>query len=108
MHVSFCGLYPSIRNFISLQGIYIAEGKIYRIDSTENGYRLASWEKGDQMSQRPELILTGGKESKPENAIVFTQDEYEYFAPIRRDGCHEDYGKIVIKKKGEIIKELKI
>lgn len=101
-------LHPSIRNFNSLQGIYIAEGKIYRIDSTENGYRLVCWEKGDRMSQRPELILTGGKESKPENAIVFTKDEYEYFVPIRRDGCHEDYGKIVIKNKGKVIKELKI
>lgn len=98
-------LHPSIRDFNCLQGIYLADGKLYRIDSIGNEYRLVRWNKEDPMSEQPELILTGGKEGIVDNAIVFKKDEYEYITPILRDGYHEDYGKIVIKKNGKIINE---
>ncbi len=60
------------------------------------------------MSERPELIVTGGKEGIVENAIVFKKGNYEYIVPEYRDGYHEDYGKIVIKKSGKTIMEAKV
>jgi len=101
-------LHPTIREFNSLCGIYEADNKIYRIDSTGGEYRLARWDKGVSMSERPELIVTGGKEGIVENAIVFKKDNYEYIVPEYRDGYHEDYGKIVIKKNGKTIMDTKV
>lgn len=101
-------LHPNISSFNSLCGIYEADNKVYRIDSTGCDYRLTRWNKNISMFERPELIVTGGKEGIVENAIVFKKGNYEYIVPEYRDGYHEDYGKIVIKKNGKTIMEAKV
>lgn len=98
-------IHPSLREFNSLCGIYVADGKLYRIDSTGNEYRLARWDNCNSQPTPPELIVTGGREGIVDNAIVFKKDEYEYITPVYRDGYHEDYGKIVIKKNNKVIME---
>lgn len=81
-------LHPSIKDFNRLCGIYEVDNTIYRMDSIENGYRLVGWKNGNPMSERPELIVTGGKDGIAENAIVFQKGNYEYIVPVYRNGHH--------------------
>lgn len=102
-------LHPSIREFNRLEGIYLAEEKLYRIDSVGvDEYRLARWKKGDSISKQPELILTVGKEGIIDNTITFSKDEYEYIVTIPDDLIPDyDKCKFVIKRCGIVIKEIK-
>lgn len=103
-------LNPSLHEYGSLVGIYQTPTKFIRIDylGGRNGYRYACWNKSKTMLDAPDLVLTGGDDEMIANAIVFTKDDYEYIVPAFRKGQGNDFGEVIIKKKGKVIMQSKV
>lgn len=99
-------LHPSVREFSYLCGIYRIEGRLYRVDSTGNSYRLSIWNSNKTMSDEPEMILYNGQET--DNYIQFTSDSNTFIVPLYRKGQGNDFDKVILMKDGEIIEENEI
>lgn len=102
-------LYPSLREFHYIAGIYQTESKLIRIDALiDHTYRYSAWPKSKPMSSKPELVMTGGKRGIVENAIVFKNGDYTYVVPEYRRGQGDDFGKVIIKYKNKVIQESEV
>ena len=102
-------LHPSLHDFKRLCGIYQTETKLIRVDRlNDDSYRFASWDKGDAMLGKPELVLHKGKTGVVENAIVFKNGDYTYIVPEYSRGQRNDFGKVIIIYKDKIIQESEV
>jgi hypothetical protein len=87
-------LYPSIRKFNHLVGIYETKGFKIRIDDLGNGYyRYVSWSKGKTMAEKPDLIIENGSRIddwrqtlNPYYEYIFENKEYTYIVHFAESG----------------------
>ena len=102
-------LHNSLHDFKRLCGIYRTKTIFIRIDRlNDDSYRFASWNKDKAMSGEPELVLYNGKTGVVENAIVFKNGDFTYIVPEYRRWQGNDFGKVIIKRKDEIIQESEV
>lgn len=84
-HFTFTGtnggfwLYPPLRTFSSLVGIFETSTHIVRIDNIDNGQlRYAAWRKPKCMSDCPDIVITHGSYDIDNDIFVFINNGYKY------------------------------
>lgn len=92
-------VHQSLKNFLRPEVVIISERFKIRIDEIETDeqdvytYRYASWEKDQEMSEKPDLIINGGEVEvhgtigSPE--YIFKNKEYSYHCSINLAGPDE-------------------
>jgi hypothetical protein len=84
-HFTFTGtnggfwLYPTLRTFSSLVGVFETSTHIVRIDNIDNGQlRYAAWRKPKCMSGCPDIVITHGSHDIDNDIFVFRNNGYKY------------------------------
>ena len=106
------GLHKSLGDYNRLAKFFRTKNYIIRIDKMASGdYRYASWKSSSAISDKPELVVMGGKYDEEKDSYTFFNDGIEYIAgysedkPLPEGGF--DHHEFLLVKKGEkiIVKE---
>ncbi len=106
------GLHKSLCDYNRLARFFRTKNYIIRVDKMANGdYRYASWKSSSTISDKPELIVMGGKYNEEKDCYTFFNEGVEYIAgysedkPLPEGGF--EYHEFLLVKKGEkiIVKE---
>jgi hypothetical protein len=105
-------LHISIQNFKKPSSIIETEKFKIRIDELNNGtYRYCSWSFKKAMSEKPDIIINGGKiefdGSGGNHTYSFKNKEYTYEVGITvlGDGSEYDANLIIFKEEKEILNQ---
>lgn len=100
-------LYKSLSNYNHLVLYFTTHDYIIRIDSLNNTLRYASWEKPKTMSDRPDIILNGGRRHNYQghDEFTFVNGDHEYIvnrteATPSGDGVNDIHQFLLIQCKG--------
>ena len=103
------GLHPSLSSYHRLAKYFRTENYIVRVDEMDGGdYRYASWKSTSSISEKPELVINGGRRDEEEDCYSFVNDGVEYIVgyeektPIS-EGCFESHEFLLVKKNGKIL-----
>ncbi len=97
-------LNKDLRMFNSCLQETIFEKFMVRVDSLDNGQlRYASWKTSDEMINKPDLVIVGGKHDYENNVYIFENDGYEYMINDSKENIRPN--GLVVKKDGKIILE---
>lgn len=106
------GLHKLLGDYNRLAKFFRTKNYIIRVDKMANGdYRYASWKSSSTISDKPELIVMGGKYNKEKDCYTFFNEGVEYIAGYSEDKLLPEGGvehhEFVLVKKGEkiIVKE---
>ena len=90
-------IYPGLREFDELCLLFETKHYRVRIDKMKDSmFRYASWERGVPMSEKPELILKGGKLAN--GSYVFENGRYKYIIH-----CDKTKNVLEVRENGKVI-----
>lgn len=106
------GLHKSLANYKQLQSYFKTKHHIVRIDELTDGtLRYASWKSSSTVSDKPELVIMGGKYDKEERTYTFTNKGVTYIAGYLdcRMVNDDEYCDecLLIKRNGKVISKQK-
>lgn len=106
------GLYPGLREYEHPELRWQTEKFTIRIDDMGNNrYRYASWAKGKPLSDKPDLVLTNGKQvfdgSGGNHSFQFESGPYQYHCEVTVLGESDSPpGALVVYKQGvEVLRQ---
>lgn len=98
-------LHPSLHDYKNLEGLFLTENHLIRVDKMSDGsYRYASWKRTfipqDQLTMEgePALVVGGGVMDEDDN-YIFRNGSYEYKVNV----YGSDEWRLTIKQHGNII-----
>ncbi len=104
-------LHPSVREWTRNVLVYRCPKHTLRIDETDAGLRLATWNAGRSMSDAPDLLLTGGTMemygTQGGVGYTFTNGEWTYLVE-RLDLCAEGSRcgpMLTVSRNGAVVRE---
>lgn len=109
------GLHISLNNYYRLARYFVTKNYIVRVDKLKDGnYRYASWKSPSNMSEKPRLIITGGKYDEENDDYTFVNEGIEYKVGYSEDesigdGVFEHHEFLWVQKNGKtLLKEERI
>ena len=102
-------LHASLSSYARLAKYFRTKGYTVRVDKMGNGdYRYASWKSSLQMSEKPEIIIFGGKHDEEKGSYTFINDGVEYIVGYSEDkplseGGFEHHEFLLVRKDGKIL-----
>lgn len=106
------GLHQSLCNYIHLERFFRTKWHTIRIDRMKDGtLRYASWKASSNISDKPELVILGGKQN--EDTYIFVNDGVTYEVFYQEEERHADGDTYVtdylrILKDGDVIDKQEI
>jgi hypothetical protein len=103
-------LYPGLRVFEKPVFIFKTTRHTIRVDlMPDNSYRYASWNRGHDISAKPDLVITGGAMNNDGSLhleyYLFRNGEYEYEIGPATDSQDSDFELIVSRKGEELMRQ---
>ncbi len=108
------GLHPSLRDYKNLELFFRTKNHIVRIDKLNNGgLRYASWKYPATMSDKPDLVIVGGRYGNQYDAdseeYTFVNGSYTYLCgveehtPTEKEGVTEYHKYLIVEKGDEVV-----
>ena len=100
-------LHPSLSEYNRLAVYFVTEGFRVRVDMMDDStYRYASWPRKKETSDKPDIVIYGGRYDKDQYCYVFENNGYTYRAGDISYSCHEDEklsNHLIVEKGGKVI-----
>lgn len=91
-------LHPSLQQYHNLCTYFVTKGFRVRIDEMGGDtYRYASWPRSKKTSDKPDLVIDGGRYDEQQKCYLFENDGYTYRVGKR----NEDFWGLVVEKAGK-------
>ena len=107
--VSHKGLHKSLGDYNSLAKFFRTKNYIIRVDKMANGdYRYALWKSSSTITDKPKLIVMGGKYNEEKDSYTFFNEGVEYIAgysegkPLPEGGL-EHHEFLMVRKNGNVL-----
>ena len=103
------GLHKSLGDYNRLAKFFRTKNYIIRVDKMASGdYRYASWKSSSTISDKPELVVLGGKYDEEKDIYSFFNEGVEYIAGNSEDkplleGGFEHHEFLLVRKGEKII-----
>lgn len=103
------GLHESLGDYKRLAKFFRTKNYIIRIDKMAGGdYRYASWKSSSTISDKPELVVLGGKYDEEKDSYTFFNEGVEYIAGYSEDkplpeGGFEHHEFLMVRKNGNVL-----
>lgn len=93
-------LHPSLRQFEKLEFIYTTKDYTIRVDKmADDSYRYSSWSKGQEICEKPDIIIYNGSNNDSSSAIEFINNGYLYKVDEGGFGIYKNGKKIMNQLK---------
>ena len=103
------GLHKSLGDYNRLAKFFRTKNYIIRVDKMTNGdYRYASWESPSNMTDKPKLVVIGGKYDEEKDNYTFVNEGIEYNVGYSEDkplpeGGFEHHEFLLVHKNGKML-----
>lgn len=103
------GLHKSLGDYNRLAKFFRTKNYIIRVDKMVNGdYRYASWKSLSTITDKPELVIMGGKYDEEKDCYTFINEGVEYIAGYNEDkplpeGGFEHHEFLMVRKDCNVL-----
>ncbi len=102
-------LHPSLCNYSRLASYFRTKHYLVRVDWLDEGLlRYASWKSTSDMSEKPDIMILGGKYDAEKETYTFRHEGYEYVVGYTEDslateGICRSHEFLLVRKGGKVV-----